>query len=59
MIKNKNDQLREARADLDFMRNPPNGRLAKFLKNINEMDETVDELTQLHKEKWAGLLTMD
>lgn len=23
------------------------------------MDETVEELTRLHKEKWAGLITMD
>lgn len=41
------------------MRNPPNGRFGKFLKDINSMSEAVEELEFLHNEKWKGLVTMD
>ena len=48
----KNDQLKEYKSEIDYMRNPPNGRFGKFLKDITSMTEAVEELESLHNEKW-------
>ena len=46
----KNEQIREARHDAEVIRNPPEFR--QFVQNLNQMQDSVNALDQMSKEKW-------
>ena len=58
-MKQKNESLREYKFEINSLRNPPHGQFGKFLQELRQGAQEIDELKAMNEEKWKGLHSMN
>ena len=55
----KNEQLRDFKFEINSLRNPPHGQFGKFLQDLRQGVQEIEELKTMSEEKWKGLYSMN